>query len=279
MPIFAAFVAAQASPVLDPIGLEAHLKVMNLPALTACGVVILWAFVCWVRLIVTASHLRRCEKADLTFLKAHQDASHSLEVYQDGLTFEGSPRHAVYLTSSREMAYHLMGTDTVDKSFAIRLRAAGRIAPSQMESVRKVQERTADFTARNLGEGLGDGGVAIVPFLGLLASLVSLLVDVGSGVTGSQLVVSAVAPMALGVLAFIPLMLWHNSLAQKVSEMAGVLGDFAVELATQFDRAFVDHRKPLESLPSLGSMLPMEGPTFALPPSDTSRSLPLVTSH
>ncbi|WP_038169289.1 hypothetical protein [Verrucomicrobium sp. BvORR106] len=278
MPIIAAFAAAQASSVTAPAGLEAHLKAMNLPALTACGVIILWAFICWIRMLVTAAQLRRCRKADDAFLKAHQDASHSLEVFQDGLTFEGAPRHAVYLTSAREVAFHLMGTDFVDKNFSIRLRAAGRISPSQMDSVRKVQERTADFTSRELGDGLGDGSVDILPFLGLVAALVSVLVDVSAGVTGSQLVVSAVTPMALGALVFIPLMLWHNALVQRVQDLAGELGDFAVELATQFDRAFVDHRKPLESLPSLGSMVPFDGPTFALPPSDTSRSIPVMSA-
>lgn len=278
MPIIAAFAAAQASSVTAPAGLEAHLKAMNLPALTACGVIILWAFICWIRMLVTAAQLRRCRKADDAFLKAHQDASHSLEVFQDGLTFEGAPRHAVYLTSAREVAFHLMGSDFVDKNFSIRLRAAGRISPSQMDSVRKVQERTADFTSRELGDGLGDGSVDILPFLGLVAALVSVLVDVSAGVTGSQLVVSAVTPMALGALVFIPLMLWHNALVQRVQDLAGELGDFAVELATQFDRAFVDHRKPLESLPSLGSMVPFDGPTFALPPSDTSRSIPVMSA-
>lgn len=278
MLILAVSAAAQASFVTTPVGLEAHLKAMNLPALTACGVIILWAFICWIRMLVTASQLRRCRKADDAFLKAHQDASHSLEVFQDGLSFDGSPRHAVYLTSAREMAFHLMGSDSVDKNFSIRLRAAGRISPSQMDTVRKVQERTADFTSRELGDGLGDGSVDLLPFLGLVAALVSVVVDVSGGVSGSQLIVSAVTPMALGAIVFIPLMLWHNALVQRVREIAGELGDFAVELATQFDRAFVDHRKPLESLPSLGSMLPMEGPTFALPPSDTSRSIPVMSA-
>ncbi|WP_009962412.1 hypothetical protein [Verrucomicrobium spinosum] len=278
MPIFAAFAAAQASSVTATAGLETHLKAMNLPALTACGVIILWAFVCWIRMLVTASQLRRCRKADDAFLKAHQDASHSLEVFQVGLTFEGAPRHAVYLTSAREMAFHLMGSDSVDKNFSIRLRAAGRISPSQMDSVRKVQERTADFTSRELGDGLGDGSVDILPFLGLLAALLSVVVDVSGGVTGPQLIVSAVTPMALAVVVFIPLMLWHNAMVQRVRDISGEVGDFAVELATQFDRAFVDHRKPLESLPSLGSMLPIEGPTFALPPSDTSRAVPLMSA-
>lgn len=260
-------------------GLEVHLKAMNLAGLAVCGVIVLWSFLCWARLAGVAVQLRRCRKADEAFLKAHREASHSLEVFQDGLVFEGSPKHAVYLSGSRELVFHLMGADSVDKNFSVRLRAAGRISPSQMDSVRRMQERTTTFAAREMTSGLGAGAVAVIPYLGVLGALLSVMVDAGGGESGAQLVISALAPMALAVVCFIPLMLWHNGLVQRSVELAGRLGDFGVELATQFDRAFVDHRKPLDSLPSLGSMVPSDGPDFTLPPSDTARSMSVIVSN
>jgi hypothetical protein len=273
--LFAAPILAQTTSP-ETYGAEAFLQSLSVTAVVAASITLLWTVVCGARLFAAGAHLRRCRKADEDFLKAHQDASHSLEVYQDALTFEGSPRFSVYSVAAREMAFHLMGTDVVDKGFSTRLRASGRITPTQMESVRCVQARTAEFAGRELGSGLGGGAIGALPFVGLLGALLSLLIDLASGTTGPRMTVSALFPMVTSVAGYTILLLWHNHLVQRLGEAAGEVGDFAVELATQFDRAFVDHRKPMESLPSLGSMIPGNGPNFSQPPSDTSRSFPVI---
>ncbi|HSJ00920.1 MAG: hypothetical protein ACAI34_22485 [Verrucomicrobium sp.] len=275
MPHPAVYLLVQTPLAAVGLGVESLPKELSLPTLIVCGLVTAWAIVCWARLLGSAVQLQRAAAADEEFLKAHQESSHSLEVYQDELVFANSPKHAVYVVSSRELAFHLMGADTLDKNFAMRLRAAGRITPSQMDSVRKVQERTAASMGRDLGSNLGGAGVNALPYVGLLGTLAGVLLT-GTAVPGTMLLVGAVLPMGLAVLLFIPLMIWHNALVERVWRAREEVGDFSVELAAQFDRAFVDHRKPLESLPSLDSMVGTDGPTFSLPPSDTTRAMPVI---
>jgi len=251
-------------------GLEAAFHQMNPIALGACGFLLFVAFVFTCKYLGRRLALQKADEENKDFEETYEASAHALAVFQDQRTYPGSPAYNVYEAGCRELSFHLLGTDTVDNSFAVRLLSAGRITPSHMEAVRRAMERKVVEGGRLLETGLRSAGVTALPFLGLLGTLLTWLEDSSNG--GGVSVAAALFPMVLSVLLYLVMMPWHNALVRRARAGAAALEDFAAGLSGIFDRTYVDHRKPLESLPSLGMMDMNDAPNFSMPPSDSAAS-------
>jgi biopolymer transport protein ExbB/TolQ len=248
-------------------GLESALFGMNVVALAACILLLLIAFIIAVSAIKRGHKFTQAMLADDLFLEGYRHSPHALSLFQDERSFPDSPRHSLYEAGCRELAHHLVGTDHVDNGFPMRLRSAGRITPSHMATVQRAMESRALSIARPFAAGLGGLGVRLLPVIGLLGTILSWMETMGVPAASPQ-VASCFIPLALSILFYLLLLPWHNALVVRVQIIAAGLEDFVAELSRILDRAYVDHRKPLESLPSLGTMGFSDGPTFSLPPSD-----------
>lgn len=233
-----------------------------------CAVVALVMLVCVVRWSVRFSVLRRAAAANEHFTTAFRLSAHALALYGNQGMVPGSPRSALYMNGCRELAIHLLGTDTVDKSFSSRLRASGRITPWQWQATQRVARRTLDESGRWFRSGLMGIGVKSLLGLGLFASLVALMQHGGAGTLDGASAASSLRPLALALLCHVIGMACHRALLSRADDAMADLEDFATELDLLFERSFVDYRQPIETLPSLGGMGMTDSPNFNLPPTE-----------
>lgn len=255
-------------------GLERGVLEMEIIPVVTCGLLGLVMLGCIMKWLARGSRLRRAQNMDALFTGMYQGGAHALSLFQDGHSVEGSPRCNIYLHAARELAFHLLGTDAVDKNFAMRLRAAGRIAPAQWEAVQRAARRSLSETTRWFREGLAGTGLKALLLIGLLGALFNVLEHAGTDTLDGKVMAASLWPVAVALLLFGVGAAWHRSVVRRVETAVAALEDYVVELGMVVDRAFVDHRQPMESLPSLGGMGLVDGPTFSVPPAEPSKSAP-----
>jgi hypothetical protein len=253
--------------------LDAHAPMV---AATSCVVLLLTVFAAML-LIMKRRDMEALRKADESFVGVLQSASHLLSPYQDQQSFNGSPRWQIYLAACRELCFYLLGTDQVEKNFATRLRAAGRINTSQMAAVTRAMRLGVGeccLTLHSLSPGPFLSGL-MMPFIGLLGSLlvvVSVLARKASADLGwSQVIEPASVPFLLSVFASFFLLILSRGLSQQIRIHEAQLHLFPLSLTNLMERAFVDHRQSLEELPSVVGLGSPHVPSLSLPPADQPR--------
>ncbi len=271
MNVTAVFWAASGQPLSLP-GIVAAYEQMNALALIGCAILLLMLVAYVGRYLRRGYTLRQAIERDSSFLHGFAGGQHSLSLFQEGSQFAGSPRYAVYEAGSKELAFHLVGTDVPDRNFPTTLRSAGRITPSHMDAVRRSMDQAVTTGGRQFSLGLGGASLHALPAMGAAITLLAWTEDAGAGRTPP--LAATLIPLTLATLLFALLMPWHNFLVRRVRTIVAGMQDFAASLAATFDRAYVDHRKPLETLPSLDTMRLADGPNFSLPPSDSGTPRP-----
>lgn len=264
---------AQPPFTLTPLvhGLDAALQQFSPLTWTACAIILVMAVLCYARLLLTTLRLRHAAAEDAEFFDAYEASAHSLALFQERRAFINSPSHALYETGCKELCLHLLGTDLVDNQFTARLSAAGRISPSQMDAVRRAMKQTLDRTLLQLPVNVGTLSLASLPLFGFVGSSIIWMEDARLGKDFSLF--PSLAPFTIGLLLCWPVIAWQLALAFRVRHDAARIRNFASDLSRLFDRAFVDHRSPMDTLPSLGHM----GPTFAESPSPSAPAKTSVT--
>jgi hypothetical protein len=188
--------------------------------------------------------------------------------------FRGSPRWQVYLAGCRELAFHLIGSDQVEKNFATRLRAAGRITGSQMNTVRRAMERAAgeigldyqSVTKPNDGSG---SGIRLIGFLFSMAVFAEAVLNPSSRAGDfSHQILPALIPLALALILSQMISAAASGLLRRTSTSVARLKLFPAELSIMIERAFVDHDLHSTEVPSVTALGAPVFPGFDLPPSD-----------
>jgi biopolymer transport protein TolQ len=248
-------------------GLEFGWRQSTTVGLVICAVLGVMSVVSWTAMIAKAVLLRRARRANAEFVAMFRSSLHPLAMFQSGEHFDFAPYYHIYHEAARELSFHLVGSDQPDRTFATRLQGAGRITPSQMESVQVALERSVGEAALKFEQGLSMVSIALsgAPFIGLLGTVWGIM-DSFAELAGSQggQSIQAMAPgvcaalltTVVGLLVAIPSMFGYNVLVTRIREMVVRLDNFASELASTFDRRYVDHRAsaPMEELPSVGSL-------------------------
>ncbi len=252
-------------------GLEKVVLDRDILSLAGCAMVAFMMLACVAGWLVRMSRLRRAAKADAKFTAAFRSSAHALALFQNAESVEGSPRSALYTNASRELCFHLLGTDAVDQSFPMRLRAAGRIVSTQWQATQRAARRSIDESRRWLQGGLTGAGVKALLGLGALGTLLSLMERASNGTLDAASAASSLKPLVLALACHVIGVSWHSRVQRRASEAVENLEEFSTELGTIFERNYVDHRQPIEVLPSLGGMGIADGPTFSVPPAEPSR--------
>jgi hypothetical protein len=253
-------------------GLENVLLFPDFMATAGCALVALVMLVCIIRWIMRGSTLRRAAAADAIFTEAFRHSAHALALFERGVAAPGSPRGALYTNACRDLAFHLVGSDTVDRNFSLRLRAAGRITTTQWEATERAARRSLDESARWLRSGLSAWGVKALLPLGMLGSLLAVMEHAGANTFDFLRFASSMRPLALALLCHVIGMAWNRRMARLADDAVAELEDFSTEFGILVERSFVDHRYPIETLPSLEGMGLTDGPSLALPPAETARN-------
>ncbi|MFZ4766753.1 MAG: hypothetical protein ACOYMN_17515 [Roseimicrobium sp.] len=243
-------------------GLQNALAEMELVPALSCGLLGVLMVATVSRWVARGSRLSTASRMDAVFDNMFRGSAHALALYQEGKGVEGSPCSTIYQNACRELAYQLLGTDDVDKSFALRLRGAGRITPAQYGGVQRAIRRSVADASRWFRGGLAGGNAVTLLQLGGCGALLGILDHVGEGTLNLDTAAASLWPAALALFFSAVSNAWRLRLVQRADDVAAKLDDFALELAAMFDRVYVDHRQPMETLPSLDGMGMVEGPSF-----------------
>lgn len=259
----------------DLVSFETWASGPGLPAVAACGLLFLLAFISLIRISMRRRHASDFEETDESFLNSFRNSAHVLAIFQEGVEFKGSPHWQVYLAGCRELAFHLVGTDRVEKNFATRLSTAGRISSSQMNAVRRAMERAADeieldfhfVTSPDPKAGTFIRWTGLV--LGMAVFAEGALNHEGAVYILPHLILPALLPLGLSILLSMMVSASAASLVRRTTAAAARLHLFPAELSIMIERVFVDHGPHPADLPSVASLGAPATPSFSLPPSDS----------
>ena len=237
-------------------GLLFGLKSASISGLLICGLLVLLSIASWVAMTRKFTLLKRAREANAVFCDDLRRSPHPLSLFQAGERFATAPMFHVYHDGCQELAFYLLGTDTVDATFSRRLQAAGRISPSEMNAVRETMQRAVGETSLRLESGLGVVASALsgAPVLGLLGTVWGVM-DSFAGLTaaadGAGLralapgLSSAMLTTVAGLIVAIPSIFGYNYLVSRVRQQIARIEHFATDFASILDRHFVDHRVSL----------------------------------
>lgn len=273
------------SPLLAN-GLEFGWRQSTTVGLVICAVLAVMSVVSWTAMIAKVVLLRRARRANAEFVAMLRSSLHPLAMFQNGEHFAFAPYYHIYHEAARELAFHLVGSDQPDRTFGARLQGAGRISPSQMESVKMALERSVGEAALKFEQGLSMVSIALsgAPFIGLLGTVWGIMdsfAELASSQGGQSIqamapgVCAALLTTVVGLLVAIPSMFGYNVLVTRIREMVVRLDNFASELSSTFDRRYVDHRATTnEELPSVGSMGSPKAVSFNANPPPSTGNVP-----
>ena len=174
-----------------------------------------------------------------------------LRIYEQGLSFEGSPLYAIYTAGTEELCFQMLGSTEVDETFRARLEGAEKITPAQMRSVQAAMERAVGESALRLESQMIILSTAVSggPFLGLLGTVWGVM-DAFAGIAASGSAnLAAMAPgvsgalitTVTGLLVAIPAMFGYNFLVTSVRSIIVQADNFAAELSSEIEHRYVEH--------------------------------------
>ena len=266
-----------ASPVLAS-GLKFGFDHSSEAGLAICGVLLVLSIVSWSVMLSKQWMLSQTRKANRIFLQAFHNSPHPLAIFQAREHHERSPLYHIYYAASRELAFHLLGTDEPDTVFASRLHSAGRITASQMHAVEAAMERAMGEAGIRLESKMSAVAMSLsgAPFLGLLGTVwgvmdsFAALAGATDGVglqTMAPGISAALLTTVVGLLVAIPSMFGYNFLVGQIRALIVRLDHFAGEFSSVLDRHFVDHRATADEIPSIASLGVPNMPAFSGVPS------------
>lgn len=261
-----------ASPILAS-GLMFGFSHATRPGLVICGILIVASVACWTAMLSKVWMVSRAKKANRDFLGAYHHSPHPLAIFQAREHHAHSPLYHIYHSASRELAFHLLGTDEADANFANRLNSAGRIMPSQMKAVVAVMDRAATEAGVRLEAKMSAVSMVLsaAPFFGLLGTVWGVMdvfsdAAVAADPAGLQEMVpglsAALLPTVIGLLLAVPGMVGYNLLVGGIRALVVRHDHFASEFSSVLERHFVDHRPKADEIPSIGSLVTPNMPAF-----------------
>lgn len=240
-----------------------------------CALLGVLSVLSWVVLAMKLALLRKVRVANAEFLAIFRSTPHPLSLFQTGERFDFAPCYHIYYAAARELAFHMVGVDQPDRTFATRLQAAGRIAPTQMSAVQLAMERASSEASIKLEQKMSGVAAAlgVAPFVGVLGTVWGIM-DSFANVAAQQGVpaLQAMAPglcaalltTVAGLLVAIPSMFAYNLVVNRIRTAIVRLDHFCSELCSTMDRHYVDHQ-PRTELPSIGMGSPNVVPFAANP--------------
>lgn len=246
-------------------GLEFGWRQSTTVGIAICVVLAVLSCLSWAAMCGKFFLIRRARRANAEFLAVFRTSGHPLALFQSGERFELSPFYHIYHASARELAFHLVGIDHPDRTFATRLQGAGRMAPTQMQAVQVATEQAVSEAALKFEQRMSVVSIALsgAPFIGLLGTVwgvmdsFAALAEAQGNATLQAMapgVCAALLTTVVGLLVAIPSMFGYNLLVNRIREMIVRLDSFASEVSSTFDRHYVDHRSRAEELPSIGPL-------------------------
>ncbi len=185
------------------------------------------------------------------FMELFRRDRQPLQIFEEGVNFEGSPLNHIYQAGCRELCFQLLGSTEVDETFRVRLEMAPRISSSQMRSITVAMERAVGESALDLESQMIILSTAVsgAPFVGLLGTVWGVMDAFGGIAAAGTANLAAMAPgvsgalitTVTGLLVAIPAMFGYNFLVTSVRSMIVSCDNFAAELSSEIEHRYVSH--------------------------------------
>lgn len=235
-----------------PNGFQFALENATTPGLVVVVALCLLSALTWTVLLTKFFVLRQAQRRNDEYLQMYRKMRHPLEIYEQGLDRLGTPLYSVYAAGARELCLQMLGTSERDDTFALRLRNAECIAPTQVPAITLSMERAVGEMALRLEQRMSLLATCVsgAPFLGLLGTVwgvmdtFAAIATTPEGATIQTIapgVASALVTTVFGLLVAIPAMFGYNYLIQSIKTMVMLLDHHASELAAGYERNYVDH--------------------------------------
>ena len=203
----------------------------------------------WSVMITKIRVLHFAKKQSVRFMELFRQDRQPLQIFEQGMSFEGSPLHEIYQAGCNELCFQLLGSMEVDETFKARLQMAPRITPSQMRSVTAAMERAVGESALQLESQMIILSTAVsgAPFVGLLGTVWGVMDAFGGIAASGSASLAAMAPgvsgalitTVTGLLVAIPAMFGYNFLVTSVRSMIVSCDNFAAEFSSELEHRYV----------------------------------------
>lgn len=275
-------------------GFAFALEQSHLPGLLIAGVLLVLSILSWSVMASKIALMSRASQRNFRFFYAFRKTKDPLELHDKGFNLPGAPLFAVYRAGARELSIYLdqAASDAgLTPGGQIQARRTSKISPDQMGSVYNAMERCigeAVLTFENRMNMLATA-VSGAPFLGLLGTVWGVM-ETFSGIASTSStasirdmapgVAAALVTTVIGLLVAIPAMFGHNFLVNRIRTTTLEMHNFASELASFFERDYVDFHQGASALPvpaPVAAAAPVYASYAAGPASHMPASQPAVS--
>ncbi|MEM7697440.1 MAG: hypothetical protein AAF236_03440 [Verrucomicrobiota bacterium] len=238
--------------------LEAGLTVMDqefFPGKFLVWLLVVLSVLGWVLILNVSLNRLRLKRADRAFTRRLQNSAETLEAYEEGRSFEPSPRQEIYNRAAAEVGLQLLGHRS-QVGLCHRVREAGRLSESQFRMVcealdSQLSEVNAALQRELLSLRMVGLFAGIIGLVGFAWSLIGGFLS-GEPATlqasifgGLAYIVFAIAVMVPAVIAELLFFLNQRGISRRLQK-------FRDEMAKLFHRTLADHAPPVEApLPSV----------------------------
>ncbi|MEM0898297.1 MAG: MotA/TolQ/ExbB proton channel family protein [Verrucomicrobiota bacterium] len=249
------------TPFLAQNGFSYALKESSWPGIVVVVCLVILSCFSWAVMVTKLRMVSRARKESAPFLDAYRDCNSPLALFHEGTHHTGTPLFMVYQDGAAEMHYQLTGERSLGEQGAP-APGGNRVVSSQMQTVERSIDRAIGESVIKLESQMSILATAVsgAPFLGLLGTVWGVM-DTFSGVasaggaaslkTMAPGVSAALVTTVVALLVAIPAMFGYNFIVNSIKQLIAQLENFAAEMRSDFDRAFLQHSGgPVEATPA-----------------------------
>ncbi|MEM9478470.1 MAG: MotA/TolQ/ExbB proton channel family protein [Verrucomicrobiota bacterium] len=242
-------------PLFAQNGFSYALKESSWPGIVVVVCLVILSCFSWAVMVTKMRMVSRAKKETTPFLDAYRDCNNPLALFHEGTHHTGTPLFMVYQDGAAEMHYQLTGERSAGEE-ATSVPGGNRVVTSQMQTVERSIDRAIGESVIKLESQMSILATAVsgAPFLGLLGTVWGVM-DTFSGVasaggaaslkTMAPGVSAALVTTVVALLVAIPAMFGYNFIVNSIKQLIAQLENFAAEMRSDFDRAFLQHSSGL----------------------------------
>lgn len=250
--------------ILSGIDLIADIPVVGAPVIASIqtalqqpifpGKVIVWllfmlSIVSWVMIISKSLHLAKLKRVDRDFGSRLREARTTLEVFEEGWVEDASLKHLIYVSGSREAAYHLLGSREPQDGMNRRLRRAPKLSSRQLDFLNLAFRSGYRTAMLRLSSGIaGFRFVAVAALLfgtiGMVWTLMTAFDSAAEFAEFAPAVGAALGFLAIALLVATPAILARIAFDIHIRRRKVELTKFRDDIARLFERSYAATAKP-----------------------------------
>jgi len=212
------------------------------------GKVIVWllfmlSIVSWVMIISKSLHLAKQKRVDKDFGARLRESRTTLEVFEEGWDDGASLKHLIYVSGSREAAFHLLGSREPQDGMIRRLRRAPKLTARQLDFLNLAFRSGYRTAMLRLSSGIaGFRFVAVAALLfgtiGMVWTLMTAFDSAAEFAEFAPAVGAALGFLAIALLVASPAILARIAFDIHIRRRKVELTKFRDDIARLFERSY-----------------------------------------